>query len=159
MGQASPTVRGTPLGRMLENGYQALITFANNPTVAFWEKTVGPGGMDNGEKIDITTQHNQVRRTFAFKSLWEKTDGQTTVGYDPNVEPEIRAMLGVNQEITITYPNGDTEADWGALQKFERAELQEGTMPEATVTFGFSGRDNSGVEQLPRLTPLSGSGT
>lgn len=159
MGQASPTVRGTPNGRMLEDGYQSLITFANNPTVALWEKTVGPGGYDGGEKIDITTMHNQNRRTYAARSLYDKTDGQSTVGYDPNVEPQIRALINQPQEITITYPNGDTEADWGYLQKFERNEMSEGEMPEATITIVFTGRDAAGVEQTALLTPLSGSGT
>ena len=159
MGQATPTVRGTPVGRMLEDGYQSLITFESNPTIALWEKTVGPGGIDGGEKIDVTTMHNVTRRTYALRSLWEKTDGQSTCGYDPNVEPQIRALINVNQRITITYPNGDTEADWGALTKFERNEMSEGEMPEATVTIVFTGRDTSGVEQIPLLTPLSGSGT
>ena len=159
MGQASPTVRGTPLGRMLEDGYQSLITFSTQPTVALWEKTVGPGGYDGGEKIDVTTMHNQNRRTYASRSLYDKTDGQSTCGYDPNVEPAIRGLINVVQEITITYPNGDTEADWGYLQKFERNEMSEGEMPEATITIVFTGRDSSGVEQAPLLTPLAGSGT
>ena len=159
MAAPSPTTRSTPFGRMLEDGYQSLITFSLKPDIAIWEKAVGPGGIDGGEKIDVTTQHNRYRRTYGARSLWDKTDSENTCAYDPNNFNDIRGMINQEQTITITYPNGDTEADFGVLQKFERNQLQEGEFPEASFTIFFTGKDSSGTEQVPVVTPLSGSGT
>lgn len=156
----SPTTRVTPAGRMLEDGYQSLITFAADPDVAFWEKTVQPPGVDGGEKIDVTTMHNVNLRTYAPRNLAEMTDSQFTAAYDPRVLPQILALRNVPTTITIQFPNGDSWAYYGFLQKFEPGELTEGEQPEATVTISPTNRDPlTGEEEDPVLTELYGTGT
>lgn len=159
MGAPTPTARVTPAGRMLENGYQSLLTFEANPNIALWEKGVQPPGVDGGEKIDVTTMWNTSVRTFAPQALGEITDGSMTCAYDPRVYPQIIALRNVRTTITVTFPNGDNLAFYGYLQKFEPGELKDGEFPEATVTIVSTNRDSSGVEQAPVLTELFGTGT
>lgn len=159
MGAPTPTVRATPSGRKLEDGYQSLITFALDTDVALWEKSVQPPGLDGGEKIDQTTMHNVTQRTYSARSLYEVTDSQITCAYDPHVYNHIKALINQETTITVTFPNGDTLAFFGYLQKFEPNELTEGEQPEATVTIVATNKDSSGVEQTPVLTTAAGTGT
>ncbi len=41
--------------RRLDDGYQTLIEFAENPAIKLWEKSVTPPGIDGGDAIDTTT--------------------------------------------------------------------------------------------------------
>lgn len=154
-----PTTRSTPAGRMLEDGYQSLVTFEADPDVALWEKTVQPPGLDGGDKIDVTTMHNTALRTYAPRSLQEMTDSQITGAYDPRLYPMIRALINVPTTITVLFPNGDTIAFFGYLKSFEPSELQEGEQPTATFMIVATNRDSSGVEQDAVLTELYGTGT
>ena len=156
----SATNRQAPAGRMLDDGYQSLITFAVDPDVAFWEKGVQPPGIDGGEKIDVTTMHNTTYRTSTARSLKEVTDGQVTAAWDPRVYPQIIALINVETTITVKFSNGDTLAFYGYLQKFEPSELKEGEHPEATLSFVATNRDPStGAEEAPVLTEVAGTGT
>jgi hypothetical protein len=150
------TARNTPNGIKLGDGYQTLIAFAENPSVAFWEKNVKPPGLDGGDPVDTTTMHNQTYRTGAPRHLRTLTAAQSAVAYDPAVLEEINSLLNVNGWITIHYPDGSTYDFVGYLKQFEPAALQEGTQPEATVTI-IPTNELDGVETDPIYTPGSGS--
>ena len=153
------TVRQTPAGKKLQDGYQCLITFEADPDVALWEKSIQPPGFDGGEKIDQTTMHNTEFKTFSPQTLIEVTDSQTTAAFDPRVYTQIRLLINVETTITITFPNGDTLAFFGYLQKFEVNEMSQGEQPEATVTIVATNKDSLGIEQAPVLTEFAGTGT
>lgn len=158
MAAPTPTTRQAPGGRILKDGYQTLITFARDPDVEFWERTVKPVGLDGGEPIKLTTMHNTNVHTFAPRQLTMISPGSTTVGYNPTCLNSILNNL-LNQEDTITetYSDGSTYAYFGYLQKFERNDHSEGEMPEATVSFVATNRDSTGAEQLPVLTDVTGT--
>lgn len=154
------TARQTPTGIRLEDGYQSFVTFANNPDLCLWEKTVKPPGLDGGDKIPTTTMHNTARRTFAARNLYEASDSSFKFGYDPNAfsAAEARGQINVETTITITFPDGSTYADYGYLQKIEFDDLAEGTNPEGTATIVFTGEDpTTGAESAPAYTNVSGT--
>ena len=158
MAAPSPTARGTPGGRMLENGHQTLITLSRVPTAKFWEIDPKPPTLDMGGAIDITTQHNVRARTKAPKDLIDFGDAQVTVAWDPKfVDDLIDDHMGIDQTITWEFPDGSTEAHFGFVDKFDRAALKEGEFPQATMTIVLSNRDSSGVEQLPVVTEVAGT--
>lgn len=158
MAAPSPTARGTPSGIKLRDGFSSKITFAALPTVSFWEKAVTPGGIDGGPKIDQTTMFNTMRTTYAAQSLYEVTDGQMVVAYDPNCYNQIMTtLINYHTTITQTWRDGSTLADFGYLQSFRPNTLVRGQQPEATVTFVFIGVDSSGTEYAPVLTSVSGT--
>lgn len=159
MGAPSPTTRSTPVGRMLENGYQSLVTFEADPDVALWETEVTPPGIDGGQKIDVTTMHNVTTKTSAPQALGDITDNQFSAAYDPMVYTQIIALRNLRTTITVQFPNGDTLAYFGFLQKFEPTSLKNGEFPIATVTISATNRDSSGLEQTPVLTTAAGTGT
>ena len=146
----------TPAGRALEKGYQCAITMAGAPDIELYEREVQPFGMDVGEKIDITTQHNQDIRTFAIPALPEVTDGQTVCGYDPAILVKILARVGKNDKLTYHFPNGDTWVVDGGLKSFVPNAMSQTAMPEATAMFIHTGVDSSvseGDELKPVYTP------
>lgn len=127
------TARTTPTGDMLEYGYQTLIAFAADADIDLWEKSVQPPGVDVGDAIDITTQHNDTWRTSAPRALLTLMPISITVAYDPAVYDQIIAIIGDNGWITIHFPDGSTLDFVGFLKSFVPGELSEdGGHPTAT---------------------------
>lgn len=139
--------------RRLDDGYQTLVTFAEEENVKFWEKSVTPPGVDSGGETDTTTMHNSTWRTKSPKALKMLTESSMTAAYDPAVYPQIVTMVGVNQLITVTFPDGDTLAFWGWIDKFTPGDHVEGEQPTADVTIMPSNQDASGAEVGPVHTP------
>lgn len=159
MAAPATTAPGTPAGRILPDGYQTRIAFSLAPTATFLEKTVKPPALDGGEKIPQTTMRNAALRTFAPRSLYELSDFTSTGAYDPDLYNVFRSL--VNQKtgsVTITWPDGSTLDFYGYLQKFEPADLADGTQPEATITVVVTNYDKTNnVEAAPVFTSVSGT--
>lgn len=133
----------------IDDGFKTLVSFSANPVAKFWEKEVTPPGLDGGGENDTSTMRNTRYRTRAPKKLLTLAEMTMTAAYDPAVVNEIVAMAQVNQQITVTWPDGTTLVFWGWLDKFVFGNLVEGSQPTGTVTIIPSNQDNSGVEQAP----------
>jgi hypothetical protein len=153
------TVRGTPAGIKLRDGFRTHITFSIDPTLELWEKNVTPPGIEGGDAIDQTTMHNIFRRTKAPRQLYEVSDSSMTCAYDPACYDAIRDMVNVPQTITCTFSDGSTFADYGWLRSFLPTEHVEGEQPEAEVVIIFSGEDhnNEWVEASPITVLVAGT--
>ena len=137
----------------MDDGHQTLISFADDPTVLFYEKTVTMPGIDAGGGIDTTVMANTTWRTMAPKALKSLTDGAITVAYDIDAVAEIITLCGSNNLITITFPDGATLAFWGFLDKFNPSELAEGVQPTAEIVIVPTNQDNTPAETAPVFTP------
>lgn len=133
----------------LDDGFATLVSFSANGAVKLWEKSVTPPGIDGGGANDTTTMRNTAWRTRKPKKLKTLTDMTLTAAYDPDVYNQIMAMVNVNQQITVTFADGQTVTFWGWLNEFSPGESTEGEQPTATVTIIPSNMDNNGVEQAP----------
>jgi hypothetical protein len=134
-----------------------MVTFGNDADLNVWEKATTPPGMDGGDAIDTSTFHNSVYRTKWPQSLVEITDGAFRCAYAPENRSELMAIINVNQEITVTYNDGATDAFWGYLKSFVPDESTEGAQPEATVEIVITNMDNAFAEQAPVQTPATGT--
>lgn len=158
MAAPSATVRQTPSGRWLKDGYQVLVTFALDPDISLWEKTVTPPGMDGGDAIDQTTQHNADWRTSAPRGLVTLTESTFTAAYDPACYSQLLAILNRETTITERFADGSTIAYYGFLRVFQPDAMSEGTQPEATVTITPTNWDPSGnTEEGPTITSVAGT--
>lgn len=133
----------------LDDGFAAIISFSSNGAVKLYEKEVTPPGLDAGGPNDTTTMRNTRFRTMSPKRLVTATEMNAKCAYDPDVVNQLYAMLGVNQQITVTWPDATTLTIWGWLDKFKPGALKEGEQPTAEVTVHPSNHDNSGVEVAP----------
>lgn len=141
------------MSKRLDDGYQTLVSFAANGTVHLYEKTVTPPGFDGGGEVDTTTMLNTRYRTRNPKALITLSNSSMKCAYNPVVYPEIVALINVNNLITVTFPDGDTLAFWGWLNKFTPDECKEGEQPTAEVEIIPSNQNSSGVETAPVFTP------
>jgi hypothetical protein len=133
----------------LDDGYQTLISFDEDPDVVFYEKTVTPPGIDGGGEVDITVMANTTYRTRNPKALITTGNASLTVAYDPAVYDEIIALVNVNTLITITFSDGSTLDFWGWLNTFTPGECQEGEQPTAEIEIIASNQNDLGVETAP----------
>lgn len=158
MAAPTPTARQSPTGIKLETGHQVLITFARDPDFSLWEKVVTPPGMEGGDAIDITTQHNTAWRTFAPRKLKQMSESQFTAGYDPNFYSQGLSLLNQRDTVTVTFPDGSTIAAYGYLKTFTPNGMQDGEFPEATCMVVITNYDHvNKVEAAPVVTSVSGT--
>ena len=136
----------------IDDGFSTLITFADYPTVKFYEKTVTPPGMQGGGANDTTTMHNTTWRTMAPKKLKTMSEASAKVSYDPVVYTDVVAMIQTNQLCTLHFPDGSTVDFWGWLDEFTPDEVQEGSQPTASIKIIPSNQNTSGVETAPAYT-------
>lgn len=141
MAAPTTTSRSTPVGTALTNGLSTKIAFAADPDVSFWEKTVTPPGLDGGDAIDCTTMFNTSVVTMLPRTLKTATDLSVTVAYDPVVLDQILALINVNTDVTVHFPNGDTWDFYGFLRVFQPQEHVRGSQPEAQITITPSNAD------------------
>jgi hypothetical protein len=152
------SVRVTPTGIKLKNGYQTFMFPSTNPGIHFYEMRVKPSGEDGGPKINTTTMHNSSRRTYAPQALTESTDMTVTAAYDPLLKTDIAALVNVEDTYTTKFPDGTTEAIYAFLQKAEFSDLQNGEMPTVTLTFCPTNTvPTTGAESAPVLTNVAGT--
>lgn len=137
---------------VMEDGFSTIITFSENSTIAFYEKTVTPPGISGGGSNDVTTMRNTAWRTFAPKKLKTLTDVSAEVAYDPAVYSSVVTMCNINQSITVTFPDGDTLVFYGWLDEFTPNANEEGSQPTANITIIMSNRDETGQEVGPTYT-------
>ena len=150
--------RSSPGGIMLEDGYQALVTFKSDPDFEVWEKTVQPPGLDGGDAIDTTTMHNVEWRSTTPRALKTMTSFKMKCAYDPIIYTSLTNSINVETTITVRFADGTTLAFYGFLQSVEFDELAEGTHPECTITVTPTNSDpTTGDEEDPVLTNVSGT--
>ena len=150
-----PAAPRTPVGSKLQDGYQTVITFADDTDIALWEKTVTPMGLEGGEKVDTTTMHNVDVRTYGARFLKEVTDAQMIVAYDPAALADLLALINVPQKVTLTFPDGSTWEFDGYLKNFQPGSIQEGTQPEATCTIVATNTESTaGPTEGDEISPV-----
>lgn len=155
----TPTARVSPHTNdiPLFDGHSSTITLGLNPDIAFFEKTVTPPGLEGGDPIDTTTMHNTTWRTKAPRALKDLEPITTTAAYDPILYDEILEAINRRDTITVTFSDGSTLCFYGFVQNFKPNELQEGEMPDASITIVPTNQDTAGVEEGPVLAEASGT--
>ncbi len=138
------------MGR-LDDGYQTIITFASSTSgvQVWWEKEVTPPGISGGGENDTTTMRNSAYRTKSPKNLFTLTPGSFVAAYDAAILDELIAMVNVNQQITITFPDGSTWVFFGWIDEATPNALVEGEQPTINITMIASNQDGSGDEIAP----------
>jgi len=131
----------------IDDGYQTLITLANDPTLKIYEKEVTPPGYQGGGPIDTTTMRNETLRTASPKSLKTLSPMTIVAAYETEAYADLRDQINENQLITVTFPDGASLHFWGWVDEFTPGALTEGEQPTATVTIIPSNHDE-GTPQL-----------
>jgi hypothetical protein len=159
MAAPTPSARATPSGKFLENQFRTHITLGNINNISFWEQTVKPPGFSAGGPIKTSTMFNVRYHTQAPKKLLTTSDITGKAGYDPIVGSQVIAQAGIPQSITVTHPDGSTEAHWGWLDEWMPGEnTTEDGFPTADYKICISNWDETNdVEAGPAYNLVSGT--
>ncbi len=141
----------------LDDGFSTIITLANIPTIKLYEKDVTPPGFKGGGPIETTNMRNTAWRTQAPKKLKTLDPVKATVSFATEVIPLVQAQIGVNQLVTITFPDQSTIVFYGWMEEFTPSNFTEGTQPTATISIQPSNRDATGAEVAPAYAVNSSS--
>ena len=135
----------------LTDGHGTTITFSSG-SLTIYEKSVTPPAISGGGANDTTTMRNTEWRTKAPKQLKSLTQAEFEAAYNTEIYDQIVDHINVNQQITVTFPDGSELEFWGWLDEFKPQELKEGEQPTAMVTVQCSNQDNDGNEVAPVYT-------
>lgn len=148
-----------PSNVRLDDGFSTIITLANLPSVKLFEKEITPPGITAGGAIDTTTMRNITWRTMSPRALKSLTPMSATVAFATEAIPQVQSQIGVNQLVTVTFPDQSTLVFYGWLEEFTIGAMTEGEQPTATLTIQPGNVDNSGAEVAPVYTaPALSSG-
>jgi hypothetical protein len=146
-----------PVGKLLPDGFAALITFDDFPDVELFVKEPTPPGYEGGGGNPQSTFHNVKFRTQRPKKLITVTGGSVRVAYDPAIVTRLLTTNGglllKNQFCHVQYADLSKHNWWGWVEAFRPDSLKEGVQPEATVQLEVSNLDNNGAEVGPTYTP------
>lgn len=137
---------------LLTDGFSTTIELAEAPSGFYLiipEKAVTPPSLEGGGKIDNTSMRNTVVRTSSPKKLLDVGDCTLTVQYDPTGLTAMKALMLVNQLITLTFPDLTTWQFWAFVDSFTPSENAEGEEPTAEITIVTTNQNDSGVETAP----------
>lgn len=157
---AAPVIgtRVMPTGVRLDDGYQSLIIFSAFNALRIWEKTVQPGALEGGDPIVTTTMLNECCETKAPQRLKGVDDIVVVAAYDPAAASTFWDMVNVPDNITVAWPDGSAQAQWGYVRRFEFSPLTKGEQPEVTLTIVVTNWDpNECVEACPVWAEGTGS--
>jgi len=141
-----------PSNVRLDDGFSTIITLANIPTVKLYEKEITPPGISAGGPIDTTTMRNVTWRTMSPRALKSLTPVSVTVAFATEAIPVVQSQVGINQLITVTFPDQSTLVFWGWLEEFTIGAMTEGEQPTATLNIQPGNVDDSGAEVAPIYT-------
>jgi hypothetical protein len=136
----------------LDDGFSTIITFTNIPTIKLYEKEITPPGYSAGGATETTTMRNTTYRTASPKKLKTLKAMSVTVAYATDALIPILGQVGVNQLITVTFPDGSTFAFYGWVDEFTPNALTEGAQPTAVLAVVCGNLNSSGVETAPVYT-------
>lgn len=141
---------------ILTDGFATRMTFSegdSGTSLLFQEKELTPPGIDMGEMNDISNMQNTAWRTAAFRKLKTLTNSEMTCHFDPAFLEDILSMMGVNQLLTLTFPDDSYWTFWGGIQTFQPDRVVEGQPPMATVRIGVTNHNGlngaKGTEVAP----------
>ena len=92
---------------------------------------------------------NTTYRTRQPKSLISMGDATLTCAYDPILYQELVQMLGVNQQVTFTFPDTSTFVVWGWIDAVNPGAHVEGEQPTIEVSIVASNQNAAGAETAP----------
>lgn len=139
---------------MIQDGFPTTMQFSSSTSAQlyFEETEVTPPGISAGGENDTTTMRNTAYRTKYPKQLKTLTNSSLVAKYDAAIYDEVLGMIGVNQQITITFPDTATYVFWGWIDEFTPNSITEGAMATANITVIASNQNGSDVETAPVYT-------
>lgn len=145
------------MSRRYDDGFSTIITMSLLPAAKLFEKDITPPGVTAGGAVDTTTMRNANWRTMSPRQLKSLTPVSATVAFAFEAQEQILQVVGVNQEITVTFPDGSTILFWGWLEEFTPGAFTEGEQPTATITIQPSNHNNNDQEVSPVFEDASGA--
>ena len=140
----------------IDDGHSTTISFTAEGSglmgVAMYEKEVTPPGIQGGGPNDTTTMRNTTWRTRSPKTLKTLSEATIVIAYDPDLYTQLNALVNVNQEIQITFPDSSVLTFWGWIDEFSPNPIVEGEQPTADVTVICSNQNAAGVETAPIMS-------
>ncbi len=149
---AAPAVQtraALPNGTRITSGHVTKVAIGDFLDLAIWEREVTPPPFQMDEALDITTQFNNVVRTYNPRRLYMMEDLTVTGHYDPKIYGNIITdrLIGFCTEITLQWPDLSTLTFWGFVSRIEGSALTEEEVPEVTVTITPTNTDPTTCEE------------
>jgi len=129
----TPSVRVVPTSWKIDQGYRITITNSADTDVSLFEVEVTPGGLDNGDPIDTSTQFNNKYHTRRPRALMKADGAKIKAQLAAGTRKQVDLLIGVEATITETYPDGSTYCYYGYFKSVKFDTFKEGEKPMCEV--------------------------
>lgn len=135
----------------LDCGFPTTIVWTAFSSIVFDAISITPPGISTGGGVEQTSQANTTWRTMKPRKLLSLSDATVTVRYDAAIfdTGEAVALVGTNDEITVTFADLSTLVFWAWADSFTPGALNEEDEVEAEVTIIASNLNASSAETGP----------
>jgi hypothetical protein len=158
MAAPAHSAKQVPTGVEVWDGVGTQLAFAARPKTNFWEVTLKPLSLEGGEPINNTTLLNTVWRTKRAPVLKECPPMSGTAKYDPDVWPDLIALINKEGSVTQYWPDNSYADVFAYLRNFVYQDHKEKELPIANIEIVVTNWDPVGhVESGPVYTPASGT--
>jgi hypothetical protein len=126
----------------LTNGFSTTVTFGSMSTSGVGDFEVielTPFSISMGGKIETTTMSSSTRRRFKPKSLYTIGPMKLTVAFETTFLTALLANAGVEQAVTINFPDATNWPCNGWIEEASFSTLKEGERPTCEITVEFGG--------------------
>ncbi len=135
---------------ILKNGFKTLVTFSQVLFPDFYgEVEVTPPGTSARGGIPQSTMRNILWTTQLPKGLKELQPLTMKVAYDTRLIPVLMTLVGVNQRVTIRWPDGATLSFWGWIDEATFDSMTEDNRPIYNLSVQTSNVNAACVESGP----------
>ena len=147
---ATPQTRGTPTGTMVPEGLGCLVAIEGLLTLECNEKVITPPGWTLGDPVNLSSHHHTNRPYRKARTRYDRKPLVFTANMDPTVMNTLFGVKGTNKWITITYPDGVDETDYGWVNRCEPSAFDEGGTdpPTVEIEIQWVGLDSDGSTDL-----------
>lgn len=133
----------------MDDGFSTTLTLANLPDAKMYERELVLSGPSMEGPINSTTMRNLQYRTNEAKALKSLPPFSITVAFATELFHFIKEQVGVNQLITVTFPDATTMYFYGWVEEFTPGKMVEGEQSTATLTIHASLVDSNNLETPP----------
>lgn len=140
--------------KFLEDGFSTIVSLEHQLDIELYGYDVTPPGITSGGPINTTTMRNTAWRTQVHKKLKSMTPMTMTMAVVTKSIPKVQNQIGVNQLITVAFPDGLKIAFYGWIDELTFGAFREGERALATLNIIPSLVNAQGIETPPTYRGL-----
>lgn len=133
----------------MDDGFSTVLSFANLPDIKMYERELVLPALKGGGGKDTTNMRQLAHRSQTEDILRSVSSFTVTAAFATDAFADAKLQLGINQLISLIFPDGLQMQFYGWMEEFTPQKFVEGELALVAITVHASLRNLQGVETPP----------